>query len=76
VTTNIHIPSEIRTYDIGVRADVTNLLVAESTMGVSVKAQSDGRTEYVNAVSRWENTVLMPLHIYKCKNGKVVPVLN
>jgi hypothetical protein len=35
------------------------LLVAESTMGVSVKAQSDGTTEYVNAVSRWDSTVLM-----------------
>jgi hypothetical protein len=47
--------------DIGIRTDVTNLLVAESTMGVSVKAQSDGRTEYVNAVSRWDNTVLIAL---------------
>jgi hypothetical protein len=59
--TNIRTLREFRICDIGVRIDVTNLLVAESTMGVSVKAQSDGRTEYVSAVSRWDNAVLMAL---------------
>jgi hypothetical protein len=61
MTMYIHIPNEIRTYDIGVRTEVTNLLVAESTMGVSVNAQSNSRTEYVSAVSRYEITVLMAL---------------
>jgi hypothetical protein len=48
----MHSPSEIRTCDIAIGTDVTNLLIAESTMGVSIKAQSNSRTQYVNAVSR------------------------
>jgi hypothetical protein len=61
MTMDIHTPSGIRIYDIRVRTEVTNLLVAESTMGVSVNAQSNSRTEYVSAISRWEIIVLMAL---------------